>query len=185
MSHCLKNEWEWTLKWDGRRLVIACLCIQCTQHLFIRWWMKNDMQQVYRALSQPMMSTHICNSDGFIPLKQSIFSSSASSNLQISFDLFDNHVLPTLKHDHWIKHAWRQMDDWCDSGWMNVAQNLETILQICDVLQSADAAKAANAWGWGGIDRFEELICENCDRVLHNYYFAKVKTYLQNIYGAA
>ena len=143
------------------------------------------MQQVYRALSQPMMSTHICNSDGFIPLKQSIFSSSASSNLQISFDLFDNHVLPTLKHDHWIKHAWRQMDDWCDSGWMNVAQNLETILQICDVLQSADAAKAANAWGWGGIDRFEELICENCDRVLHNYYFAKVKTYLQNIYGAA
>ena len=82
---------------SGRRLVIACLCIQCTQHLFIGWWMKNDMQQVYRALSQPMMSTHICNSDGFIPLKQSIFSSSASSNLQISFDLFDNHVLPTLK----------------------------------------------------------------------------------------
>ena len=79
------------------------------------------------------------------------------------------------------------MDDWCDSGWMNVAQNLETILQICDVLQSADAAKAANAWGRGGIDRFEELICENCDRDLHNYYFAKVTItkYLQNIYGAA
>ena len=54
-----------SLKWDGRRLVIVCLCGECTQNLFIRWWMKNDMQQVYRAEPTHNDHKHLTVMDSF------------------------------------------------------------------------------------------------------------------------